>query len=86
MTVMLGVGFGYPCSTYARGFCTFRASAEEEIETPTAQINNPSMADVNLLLAMTMQFLLRFLPAPGITMAPVAQQAACTTLGLTRDS
>ena len=64
MTVMLGVGFGYPCSTYAPCLFTFRASADEETEMPRAQISNPSMTDVLLLLAMTMEFLHRLLSAP----------------------
>src|SRR6516165_797377 len=64
MTVMLGVGFGYPCWTYAPCLFTFRASADEETEMPRAQISNPSMTDVLLLLAMTMEFLHRLLSAP----------------------
>jgi hypothetical protein len=67
MTVMLGVGFGYPCPTYVRWrLFAFRASAEdEETEMLRAQTSNPSMTDVLLLLAMTMEFLHRFLSAPG---------------------
>src|SRR5262249_59623265 len=61
MTVMPGVGFGYPCSTYVPGLFAFRASAEEETEMPSAQTSNPSMTDVLLMLAMTMEFLHRFL-------------------------
>ena len=51
MTVMLGVGFGYPCPTYVRCcLFAFRASAEnEETEMPRAQTSNPSMTDVLLL-------------------------------------
>jgi hypothetical protein len=40
-------------------------SADEETEMPRAQTSNPSMTDVWLLLAMTMEFLHRFLSAPG---------------------
>src|SRR5262245_13510541 len=65
MTVMLGVGFGYPCWTFAPCLFTFRASADEETEMPRPQISNPSMTDVLLLLAMTMEFLHRLLSAPG---------------------
>ena len=64
MTVMPGVGFGYPCSTYVPCLFAFRASAEEETEMPRAQTSSPSMIDV-LLLAMTMEFLHRFLSEPG---------------------
>src|SRR5262245_34392326 len=63
MTVMLGVGFGYPCSTYVPCLFAFRASADEETEMPRAQRSNPSMTDVLFLLAMTMEFLHRFLSA-----------------------
>src|SRR5262249_29660283 len=59
MTVMLGVGFGYPCSTYVPCLFAFRASADEETEMPRAQTSNPTMTDVLLLLAMTMEFLHR---------------------------
>src|SRR5262245_17285480 len=67
MSVMLGVGFGYPCPTYVRCcLFAFRASAEDEkTEMPRAQTSNPSMTDVLLSLAMTMEFLHRFLSAPG---------------------
>src|SRR5262249_1757354 len=65
MTVMLAVGFGYPSSTYAPCLFIFRAMADEESEMPRAQISNPSMTDVLLLLAMTMEFLHRLLSAPG---------------------
>jgi hypothetical protein len=65
MAVMPGVGFGYPCSTYVPCLCAFRASADEETEKPRAQTSNPSMTDVLSLLAMTMEFLHRFLSAPG---------------------
>src|SRR6516225_8451080 len=61
MTVMPGVGFGYPCSTYVPCLFAFRASAEEETEMPRAQTSSPSMIDILLLLAMTMEFLHRFL-------------------------
>jgi hypothetical protein len=64
MAVMLGVGFGYPCPTYVPCLFAFRASAVEETEMPRAQTSNPSMTDVLLLLAMTMEFLHRFLSAP----------------------
>src|SRR5262245_50330114 len=37
MAVMLGVGFGYPCPTYAPCLFAFRASADEETEMPRAQ-------------------------------------------------
>jgi hypothetical protein len=60
MTVMLGVGFGYPCPTYVPCLFAFRASADEETEMPRVQTSNPSMTDVLLLLAMTMEFLHRF--------------------------
>src|SRR5262249_6275094 len=86
MTVMLGVGFGYPCSTYAPCLFIFRAMADEESEMPRAQISNPSMTDVLLLLAMTMEFLHRLLSAPG-TMAPVAwrsQPKSLLAVSLTR--
>src|SRR5215468_11884421 len=65
MTVMPGVGFGYPCSTYVPCLFAFRASADEETEMPRAQTSNPSRTDVFLLLAITMEFLPRFLSAPG---------------------
>src|SRR5262249_32459784 len=65
MTVMLGVGVGVPCSTYATWLCAFRESADEETEMPRAQTSNPSITDVLLLLAMTMEFLHRFPSAPG---------------------
>src|ERR1700745_2172107 len=67
MTVMPGVGFAYPCPAYVRCYLfAFRASAEdEEAEMPRAQTSNPSTTDVLLLLAMTMEFLHRFLSAPG---------------------
>src|SRR6516164_530131 len=51
MTVMPGVGFGYPCSTYVPCLFAFRASAEEETEMPRAQTSSPSRIDVLLLLA-----------------------------------
>ena len=57
MTVMLGVGFGYPCSTYVPCLFAFRASADEETEMPRAQTSNPRMTDGLLLLAMIMEFL-----------------------------
>src|SRR5215475_1521000 len=63
ITVMLGVGFGYPPFTYVSCLFAFRASADEETEMPRAQTNNPSMTDVLFLLAMTMEFLHRFLSA-----------------------
>src|SRR5215831_1713756 len=63
MAVMPGVGFGYPCSTYVPCLA-FRASTDEETEMPRAQTSNPSMIDVLLLLAMTMEFLHRLLSAP----------------------
>ena len=56
IAVMPGVGFGYPCSTYVPCLFAFRASAGEETETPRAHTNTPSMTDVILLLAMTMEF------------------------------
>src|SRR5215468_10203578 len=65
MTVMPGVGFGYPCSTYVPCLFAFRASADEETEMPRAQTSNPSRTDVLLLLAMTMEFLRRFPSLPG---------------------
>jgi hypothetical protein len=61
MAVMLGVGFWYPCSTYVPCLFAFRASEDEETELPRAQ----TMTDVLLMLAMTMEFLHRFLSAPG---------------------
>src|SRR5258707_9987841 len=64
MTVMPGVGFGYPCSTYVPCLFAFRASADEETEMPRAQTSNASRTDV-LLLAMTMAFLPRFLVDAG---------------------
>src|SRR6476659_4902670 len=57
MTVMLGVGFGYPCPTYVPCLFAFRASADEETEMPREQTSNPSMTDVLLLLAITIEFL-----------------------------
>ena len=65
IAVMPGVGFGYPCSTYVPCLFAFRASADEETEMPGAQTINPSRTDVLLLLAITMEFLPRFLSAPG---------------------
>src|SRR6516164_10075776 len=65
MTVMPGVGFGYPCSTYVPCLFAFRASEEEETEMPSAQTSSPSRIDVLSMLAMTMEFLHRFLSAPG---------------------
>ena len=53
---MLGVGFGYAPFTYVGCRFAFRASADEETEMPRAHTNNPSMTDVILLLAMTMEF------------------------------
>jgi len=57
MAVMLGVGFGYPCPIQVPCLFAFRASADEETEMPRAQTSNPSMTDVLLMLAMTMEFL-----------------------------
>jgi hypothetical protein len=56
MTVMLGVGFGYPPFTYVGCLFALRASADEETEMPRAHTNTPSMTEVILLLAMTMEF------------------------------
>jgi hypothetical protein len=53
---MLGVGFGYAPFTYVGCLFTFRASADEETRMPRAHTNNPSIRDVVLLLAMTMEF------------------------------
>src|SRR5262245_48598858 len=80
MTVMLGVGFGYPCSTYVPCLFAFRASADEETEMPSAQTSNPSMTDVLLLLAMTMEFLHRNSHPRRETRAPVAGEASRTLL------
>src|SRR5262245_22084914 len=77
MAVMLGVGFGYPCSTYVPCLFAFRASADEESEMPRAQTSNPSMTDVLLLLITTMEFLHRFLSAAR---TPVAGEASRTLL------
>src|SRR4030095_15699165 len=56
---MLGVGFGYPCAIYVLCRFAFRASADEEIEMPRTQTNNPSRTDVFLMVARGMEFLHR---------------------------
>jgi hypothetical protein len=77
MTVMLGVGFGYPCAAYVRGcLFAFRASAEEATEMPRAQTSNASTTDLLLLLAVTMEFLQSIPIRAGKTMAPVASEAS----------
>jgi hypothetical protein len=85
MAVMLGVGFGYPCPTYVPCLFAFRASADEETEMPRVQTSNPSMTDVLLLLAMTMEFLHRFSSPRRETRASVASEASLLTVGLTRN-
>src|SRR5262249_5274190 len=70
MAVMPGVGLGYPCSTYVACLFAFRASADEETEMPRAQTSNPTMTDVLLLLAMSMEFL-------PLTPVRVGKEGAC---------
>jgi hypothetical protein len=72
---MLGVGFGYAPFTYAGCLFAFRASADEETKMPRTHTNNPSMTDVILLLAMTMEFSIIDSLRAGETMAPVAREA-----------
>src|SRR5262249_17491484 len=65
MTVMPGVGFGYPCSTCVPGLFAFRASAGKETEMPSARNSPPNITEGLLLVANTMEFFHRFLSAPG---------------------
>jgi hypothetical protein len=64
----------------------FRASTDEETEMPRAQTSNPSMIDVLLLLAMTMEFLHR-IPIRAAKLGHLLPGEASRTLldGITRD-